>query len=185
MKKLYSLSNKEFKRLINIRFNNINDGLDNFSNGILECTDDSLSFKDKENRFLKFFQDALSLNSNYLIIDFYLKNLNAEEILNLLDSLDHDNKIILLQELKNLKDDSIYFTLTDCKLMDFITILNTRALFFCTIYFKNFPFTIWGNYDLKFPVFFSDINNLNIYKDLSNKHGLSINLINIKEEGIV
>ena len=185
METLRPISNKDFKELINIRFNNINDGLNAFSNGVLECVDDTLSFKEKENRFLNFFQDALSLNSNYLIVDFYLKNLNAKEILNLLDSLDHDNKLILLQELKNLKDDYIYFTLTDNNLLNFITILNTRALFFCTIYFKGFPFTIWGNYDLKFPVFFSDINILNIYKDLANKYDLSINLINIKKEGII
>lgn len=185
MENLHPLSDKDFKELIKIRFNNINDGFNMFSNGVLECVDDTLSFKAKEERFFKFFQQAFSLNSNHLIVDFYLKNLNAEETLNLLESLDHDNKIILLQELKNLKDDSIYFTLTDNNLLDFITILNTRALFFCTIYFKHFPFTIWGNYDLKFPVFFSNINILNQYKDLANKHGLSINLINIKKEGII
>ena len=66
--------------------------------------------------------------------------------------------------------------------MDFITILNTRALFFSTIYLNTFPFTIWGNYDLKFPVFFSDINTLNIYKNLAEKNGLSINSINIKRK---
>ena len=182
MEKLYPLSAEDFKNIIDIRFNNINDGLNNFSNGILECTDDSLSFKDKENKFLNFFQDAFLLNSNYLIIDFYLKNLDAEEILNLLNALDYNNKIILLNELKNLKDDSIYFTLEDSKLLDFITTLNTQSLFFCTTYFKRFPFTFWGNYNLKFPVFFSDINHLNIYKNLANKHGLSINSINIKRK---
>lgn len=182
MEKLYPLSAEDFKNIIDIRFNNINDGLNNFSNGILECTDDSLSFKDKENKFLNFFQDAFLLNSNYLIIDFYLKNLDAEEILNLLNALDYNNKIILLNELKNLKDDSIYFTLEDSKLLDFITTLNTQSLFFCTTYFKRFPFTIWGNYNLKFPVFFSDVNHLNIYINLANKHGLNINLINIKRK---
>ena len=182
MNNLYPISKENFKKLINIRFNNISDGLDNFSNGILECNDKLLSFTEKENRFLKFFKDTLLLNSGHIIIDFYLKNLNGEEILHLLEALDHNNKIILLQELKNLKDDSVYFTLDNDNLMDFITILNTRALFFCTIYLNTFPFTIWGNYDLKFPVFFSDINTLNIYKNLSEKNGLSINSINIKRK---
>ncbi|SCK03989.1 Uncharacterised protein [uncultured Clostridium sp.] len=185
MENLKPLSDKDFKELITIRFNNISDGFNMFSNGILECVDHTLSLNAKEHRFLRFFRDALLLNSNHLIVDFYLKNLSSEEILNLLDSLDHNNKIILIQELKNLKDDSIYFTLTDNNLLDFITILNTRALFFCTLYFNHFPFTIWGNYDLKFPVFFSDINILNQYKDLAKKHGLSINLINMKKEGII
>lgn len=182
MKNLYPLSNKAFNELIDIRFNNINEGFNNFNNGILECTDNTLSFEEKENRFLNFFKDALNLNSNYLIIDFYLKDLNGKELLNLLDSLEYDNKVLLLEELKKLKDKSTYFSLTNYKLIELITILNTRALFFCTVYFKNIPFTIWGNYNLNFPVFFNDIKHLDIYINLATKHGLTITSINIKKE---
>lgn len=180
MKNLYTLSNEDFNNLINIKFNNINDGFNNFNNGILQCFDDSLSFLEKEKKFISFFQDALLINSSYTIIDFYLRNLDSHEILNLLEALNYDNKVILLNELKNLKTDSVYFSLEDEELMDFITILNTRSLFFCTVYFKNIPFTIWGNYDLKFPIFFDNIETLNIYRNLANKHGLTINSITLK-----
>lgn len=180
MKNLYALSNKDFTNLINIKFNNINDGFNNFNNGILQCLDDSLSFSEKEERFLNFFREALLINSSYTIIDFYLRNLDGHEILNLLESLNYDNKVILLNELKIFKNDSVYFSIEDVDLMDFITILNTRSLFFCTAYFKNIPFTIWGNYDLKFPVFFDNIETLNIYSNLANKHGLTIDSINLK-----
>ena len=181
MKTLSTISNNDFKSLITIRFNNISEGLENFSNGILEPSDISLSFEENQNKFLNFFRKSLSANDNYVIIDFYLKNLSPEEILTLLNSLDKNNKIILLQELKNLKTDSIYFSLDCNSLMDFITILNTQNLFFCTVYFKEHPLTIWGNYDLKFPVFFNDIDSLNIYKEIATTCGLAINSIVIKK----
>ena len=137
MENLHPISDKDFKELIKIRFNNISDGFNTFSNGILECVDDTLSFKAKEERFLKFFQQALSLNSNHLIVDFYLKNLSSEEILNLLDSLDHNNKIILLQELKNLKDWQKDNNMTDEQyndMKDFVE-LNTKT--YSEVYFSQ------------------------------------------------
>lgn len=180
MKNLCPLSNIEFNNLINIKFNNITDGLNSFNSGILEPINTSLSFEENEVNFMNFFKKALIANDNYAVIDFYINNLTPEEILILINALDYTNKLLLIQELKNLRSNSIYFSLDNDKLMDFITILNTSSLFFCTVYFKNLPFTIWGNYDLKFPVFFNDIETFNFYKELAITCGLTINSIILK-----
>ena len=81
--------------------------------------------------------------------------------------IDNINK----QEIK-----SVYFELHNKDLMSFIT----RELFFCTIYFMEKPMTIWGNYNLSFPMFFEENNMLEIYRDLAKKHNLDVRGIVLK-----
>ena len=51
---LKSISEDEFKNKIKIRFNNILDGFDRYSNGLLEYNGDNDSFKIKEGCFINF-----------------------------------------------------------------------------------------------------------------------------------
>ncbi|MCX0362129.1 hypothetical protein LI034_14070 [Clostridium perfringens] len=176
---LKSISEDEFKNKIKIRFNNILDGFDRYSNGLLEYNGDNDSFKIKEECFINFFNEALELNKGKVIIDLYIKNLEDESLARLLERLDERDKNILIdinkQEIK-----SVYFELDNKDLMSFITRLNTRELFFCTIYFMEKPMTIWGNYNLSFPMFFEGNNMLDIYRDLAKKHNLDVRGIVLK-----
>lgn len=177
---LKSISEDEFKNKIKIRFNNILDGFDRYSNGLLEYNGDNDSFKIKEGCFINFFNEALELNKGKVIIDLYIKNLEDESLARLLEGLDERDKNILIDNINKQEIKSVYFELHNKDLMSFITRLNTRELFFCTIYFMEKPMTIWGNYNLSFPMFFEGNNMLEIYRDLAKKHNLDVRGIVLK-----
>ncbi|HGD0575006.1 TPA: hypothetical protein ACG7AG_002017, partial [Clostridium perfringens] len=135
---LKSISEDKFKNKIKIRFNNILDGFDRYSNGLLEYNGDNDSFKIKEECFINFFNEALELNKGKVIIDLYIKDLENESLARLLEGLDERDKNILIDINKH-EIKSVYFELHNKDLMSFITRLNTRELFFCTIYFMEKP----------------------------------------------
>ena len=177
---LKSISEDEFKNKIKMRFNNILDGFDRYSNGLLEYNGDNDSFKIKEGCFINFFNEALELNKGKVIIDLYIKDLENESLARLLEVLDERDKNILIDNINKQEIKSVYFELHNKDLMSFITRLNTRELFFCTIYFMEKPMTIWGNYNLSFPMFFEENNMLEIYRDLAKKHNLDVRGIVLK-----
>lgn len=177
MSLLQEISIDHFKNVVNIRFNNILNGFDLYSNGILEHCDSSASILEKDLSFKGFFKEALKSNNNRTIVDFYIKNLTVDEINILMDSLELNHTDTLVNHINNGPYNSVYFNLDSEDLMDFITTLNCKALLFSTVYFTDLPMTIWGNYDYKFPVFFETEEVLNHYKKIAAKHHLSINSI--------
>lgn len=177
---LKSISEEEFKKRVNIRFNNILDGFDKYSNGLLEHRDTSESFEEKEEDFISFFKEALKFNKGKIIVDFYIKNLEDESKEKLLGGLGEKDKEILIRNINNREIKSVYFELENEELISFITRLNTRELFFCTVYFTENPMTIWGNYNLSFPMFFKEKYILETYKGLAKKHNLDVRGIVLK-----
>lgn len=169
---LNSVPKKEMLTYNSLIFNNILIGFNNFHNGILCCIDNSLSFKDKENLFINFFNDLLN-TSEGLITDYHVNNLNTEGITiikNNLSSID----INILES--NLSNNSLYFKIEAEPVMNYITKLSTRELCFCTIYTKNKPISIWGNYNFRFPIFFEKESYINYYINLAKKHNLDIEI---------
>ncbi len=67
-----------------------------------------------------------------------------------------------------LQGDTIYFRLTK-DIIPFITRLSTREVLFCTVYFTKYPFTIWGNYNKKFPCFYKADKVLDLYTDIAKE----------------
>ncbi|MPQ45186.1 hypothetical protein, partial [Clostridium tarantellae] len=130
---LKPIKNEEFKSKVKIKCNNILNALDTYSNGLLEYVGNEKSFDIKEKYFLEFLEEVFNINNNSALVDFYLKDLNGEQLLNLLNYLEDKYKIILLENLKNLKNDTIYFKIDSKDLIFFITKLNTKNLFFCTL----------------------------------------------------
>lgn len=55
------------------------------------------------------------------------------------------------------------------KKIHFVTILCTREIFFSTFYSTKYPCTIWGNYDMRLPVFFSSGEYVENYKTLAKE----------------
>lgn len=179
-KLLKSISEEEFKDRVKIRFNNILDGLDLYSNGTLEDKNTDESFENVESSFIGFFEDALDLNEE-VVIDFYIKKLDEESKVRLLKFLEGEDREILkrhIDEMDNMK--SVYFTLDSKELMRFITRLNTKELFFCTVYFEKYEMTIWGNYKLSFPVFFKEESVLKKYEKIAKNNNLEIREVVIR-----
>lgn len=174
MKQLFkNVKEDEFKDKVSIRFKGILEGFNKYPNKIIEVSKEfNGTLEEREELFLNFFREALKLNNNEVIVDLYIKDLDLKGKERLLESLNYKDREILNSLLKRDNIESVYFEIKDNEAIDFITRLNTRELFFSTIYFFNKPFTVWGNYGMKFPVFFKEEKILKLYEELLKKYNL-------------
>jgi hypothetical protein len=157
---LYPISEELFKDKVIIRFENINDGFDRFESIMLE----SLITHNTEEGIVTFLDMAIQLNGeDNSYVDFYLSRLDKEARDNLLALLNDEDKEVFKRIIREVQDDTIYFRLSR-EVIPFITRLSTRELFFCTFYFTKYPCTIWGNYNMNFPVFFNNKEDIEKYK---------------------
>lgn len=168
-----SISEKEFKNKVSIKVNNILEGFDRYNSGLLEYKDEE-NFSEKEKAFINFFNDALRINDGEAIIDLYIKELSDENKEILLNSLDKKDRELLKSSLEENELKSVYFEVESKEIISLITRLNTRELFFCTVYFINKPITIWGNYGLSFPMLFNEKAIFDIYENLAKKNNLEV-----------
>lgn len=154
-------------------FDNILIGFNNFPNGILCAKNNSLSLCEKENLFINFFNDLFD-NSMNIFTDYYVNNLNEDGIKIIKNNLNTCDFNILKANINNNSD---YFKIPNKTVINYITKLSTRELCFCTIYTDTKPISIWGNYNFKFPIFFSDRSLIDYYLKLANTHGLVIDSV--------
>lgn len=170
---LEPISEKIFKEKVTIRFNNINEGFNKFQSCMLES-------KHKENseaELILFMEKAFQLNGeDNSYVDFYYSRLGENQKENLFNLLDSEDKEILKRHVDEVEDETIFFRLSK-EILPFITRLSTREILFCTVYFTKFPCTIWGNYNIKFPIFFNDETVVEKYKELVVQCGIEMNII--------
>ncbi|WP_346928138.1 hypothetical protein [Clostridium sp.] len=167
---LYPVDKENFKELVKIRFNNINEGFNNFKSAMLE----SETLEEAEKNIIKFMEEAIILNGeDNSYVDLYFSTLEKEDKERLIGLLEEKDKETM-ESIKDILDkDTIYFRLTK-DIIPFITRLSTREVLFCTIYFTKYPLTIWGNYNKKFPCFFNDDKILGLYSDISKSYSIKI-----------
>ncbi|GAA0179813.1 hypothetical protein SH2C18_26230 [Clostridium sediminicola] len=192
-KLLKSITIEEFNSIKKISITNIQEGFNNYTHGILDVHDSSLSINEQdessrliynnnlkyENRFINFMKKIYTINKKKpIIVDFYLNNIDNEGILRVLSHLEHDDKLTFINHVRNIKTHSVYFLIEDKELIPFMTRLSTRELHFCTFHFTEKPITIWGNYNLSFPVFFKNNEDVNFYDSIARKNDLFIRDIN-------
>ena len=145
-----SISEEMFKEKVVIRFDNINEGFNRFTNFMLE----SKCEENCEAELIEFLKKALKLNGDdNSYVDFYFSRLDVNSKQKLFDLLDAEDKKILERYDREVKEEKIYFRLND-EILPFLARLCTREILFCTFYYTKFPCTIWGNYNMKFPIFF-------------------------------
>lgn len=162
------ISNNEFNLKVDVKFNNILEGYNKYK--VVEL------FYNEQSKYVEcLYIDLLKIFFNKdksLIIDFYKKNLNIESI-NYIKSNITLEESILLDEILNTGDkETIYFEINDEKYLDLLTKLNTRELFFITFYFYKSNITIWGNYNMKFPLFYKDIYEAEYYLNIAKNKNL-------------
>lgn len=168
---LVPISEELFKEKVKIRFNNIDEGFNRFENYILKSEGGESEEKD-EQKFIEFIEKALYLNGNdNSYVDFYLSKLDEEAKNNIFKLLDEADKTILKKYIYYIGEETIYFQLQK-EAIPFITRLCTREILFSTFYFTKFPCTIWGNYNMRFPIFFDNKDNVDKYKKVSKECGL-------------
>ena len=168
-----AIDEEEFKKCVHIRFNNISNGFNNYSNGILEA-EQNISIEEAEGRIIRFFERILELNGEEnSFIDFYYGQLSKEDKKRLKELLTTED-LEFINAIEHCKfEESIYFYLSK-EMIPFITRLCTREVLFSTFYFTKIPCTIWGNYSIKFPCFFKDEHGMKSYIELSEECGLHI-----------
>lgn len=172
MEALLELSKGDFKKQVTIQFDSIVEGFNNYQNNLITptSTKDLVSCEKDIGGFIK---ALYNLNENRLVVDFYLSRLSDIEFKSLFDSLNNEDKNIL-EKIKNKEFKSNYFEVIDESIIDFLVRLCTRELFFITFYFEKYPLTLWGNYDFKFPMFYINEEDINIYLPLIEKYKLKI-----------
>ena len=90
---LIPISNKEFKEKVTIRFDNINDGFNNYCHNIMEGS---------EEQFIDFINKAFELNgAENSYVDFYYNVLNDEDKKKLKELINDEDKILLEEFEKN------------------------------------------------------------------------------------
>lgn len=164
------ISRGDFENLIKIKFNNILDGFNEYN--YIELYSNKNERKEAELDFIKAIEMFFDLNQGFLIIDFYKKNLNNESINFIKRNLDYEDIKIFDELLKLVNEQSIYYKLENKKYINLLTKLCTRELFFITFYFYKFPCTLWGNYNMKFPLFYNDSDNISNYINIAKINDL-------------
>lgn len=167
---LISVNENDFKDKVNIRFNSITEGINRFDNKTLE-SNDSNNF---EEGIINFLQEALKLNGvENSYIDFYYNVLEEGAKIRFKELLNSEDKEFIEKfECKN-SEGGIYYNLT-LESIPFIARITTNEVLFSTIYFTKEPFTIWGNYNKKFPVFYKDKDVYDKYKNIAESFNLKI-----------
>ena len=167
---LISVNENDFKEKVNIRFNNITEGINRFESKTLE-SDNSYNF---EKSIIDFLQEAVKLNGvENSYVDFYYNVLEKGEKMRFKELLNcEDKKFIEKFESEN-SEGGIYYNLT-LESIPFIARITTREVLFSTIYFTKEPFTIWGNYNQKFPVFYKERGVHDKYENIAKSLKLKI-----------
>lgn len=169
---LTPISTETFNDLITVKFSNILDGFDKFINCSL--TPLKTDNENNEKLFIDFITEIFHENNNECIIDLYLCNISPEDKARLASLLDEDDRSMLELIDIDYKFKTVYFKLTNEKLIPLITRLSTRELFFTTFYFYKKPITIWGNYNFNFPCFFEKMEDKKFYEFLASSFVLSL-----------
>lgn len=151
---LSKLTKKEYYKLLEISsienivslggiyIENIQIGFERYHCNMLEGTKEELYQEINE-----FYVQNGSENS---FVDFYYGKLSKEERNNLKECLS-DEAISILNMYEYLKEP--VFLALDSKLLYLTAELNAKELLFCTYYFCKYPCTVWGNYNLSYPMF--------------------------------
>jgi hypothetical protein len=155
-------SQQEFRAAVEIRFNNINEGFSNYKNSML-CSESN-----SEQSFINFIEKAYELNGEEdCYVDFYFNRLQQEERLRLEQLICIEDKVVLEKLKLEISAETVYFKFTK-EVIPFLTRLSTQEVLFSTFYFTKYHCTIWGNYNMKFPMFFNDIDTMEIYKKMAS-----------------
>lgn len=186
---LEAIDKVTFINEVNVRAMNIDGYFKRFKNGILTLHHKKLTveeenafkeevisknFKGIEEAYINFIKQCFTFNKGKLVIDFYVNRLDSEAISKIVEVLDEKEQKEFLELIENIDEDKIYFKVVNEDILDIIVKLNTRNMFFTTFYFLENELTLWGNYDLKFPMFFKEYDVLEGYKEIAKKSELNI-----------
>jgi hypothetical protein len=196
---LEEFSDTELKEKVKefiITHENVEEAYEKYNYGFLDTFDHCLSeeeagnllssFTDhnlkKEQKFIQFMKLAYELNDNEpIIINMPFHEIESTYILYILNMLDYADRVAFIEQIRRIETQNSYHKINYCELLELYTKLATRELYFPIFHFTKLPMIIVGNFDLSFPIFCSDKENVNKYKNTAEKCGLFIRDIVIKD----
>jgi hypothetical protein len=184
------INKEEFDELIEIKvIDSVDEGFETYVSGILDVRESAPTEEELgsipfgviedynilyEERFIQFIrrvQDENRGERNF--VDCYLKEAHSGGLLTALELLDYKDKLVFLELLRKGIDDNPYLELND-KIVELMLKLSTREILFTTMFYRERPITIWGNYDMAFPVFFKSEEDKEYYSEIARECGLYI-----------
>lgn len=176
------ISKIEFDKKVKVKVKSVNSGFCNYKFIFMKAKD-NLGYKDFkveneiffdfEKRFILTIKELFHL-SNEMIFDFYVEYINNEVKNSICANLDVSEKRIFLEMLKYADSNNRYFSTNDKEELELLIKLCTRELFFITFYFIEPDITIWGNYNMKFPIFLSNNDEKKLCEKIINENNLEV-----------
>lgn len=157
------LSKEEFQKTGAIYSDKLKDAMAAYESAVFATADPQYM-----KRFLK---RVLDENVESAYADFYYPVLEPEQKNAFADGLSDKEKELLASF--EVKSSHIFYSL-DEESMEFLFGITARNWLFSTFYYTNKKLTVWGNYNLQFPVFCEDQQTLEYYIALARECGLEI-----------
>ncbi|MGL4991853.1 MAG: hypothetical protein ACRC57_11930 [Sarcina sp.] len=176
------ISEIEFDKKVNVKVKNINYGFYNYEYIFMKAKEElgykdfkvkNKKFFDFENRFISVIKEIYDL-SNEMIFDFYVEYINNEVKNSICENLDIYEKKIFLEMLDSVDSNNRYFSTNNKNELELLIKLCTRELFFITFYFIEPDITIWGNYNMKLPIFLLNNDDKKICEKVISQNNLEI-----------
>lgn len=123
-----------------------------------------------ESDMLVFIRRLYSVNEGAVFADFYYPALDAQSQERFRACLNGPQ--LKMAEAFQASDGQVYYPLEEERMLDFLVVATARNWLFSTFYFADKKAMLWGNYDLKFPIFCEDEANLQEYMELAKVYGL-------------
>lgn len=191
MENIFSpIGKDEFEELVELKVvDSVDEGFEKYVSGILDVRESAPTEKELESipfgviedynilyeeKFINFIRRVQEENRGERnFVDCYLKEAHSGGILTALELLDYKDKLVFLELLRKGIDDNPYLELND-RILELMLKLSTREILFTTMFYRKRPITIWGNYDMAFPVFFKSEEDKAYYSELARECGLYI-----------
>lgn len=138
-----SLENLKKKDVIYI--DNIQEGFNKYPNLMLEGTEEYV------NNAIRKLATENGYENSYA--DFYYGRLDEEEK-NIVKAALNEKEIMIIESLELSSED--IFVRLNSELLEILLKLTANEILFSSFYFTKYPCLVWGNYDMKYPVFFKD-----------------------------
>lgn len=156
------ISDQEFLHKNLLHISNVEEGFRKYEYAILSGT---------EENYKEFIECAVSMNGvDNSYFDCYYGRLEE-------DSKEKFRRGLTAAEREELADmertQTIYYPLTQ-EAIPVISKVTARELLFSTFYFGKYLCTLWGNYGLRYPIFFKDKETRKIYENAARACGLEI-----------
>lgn len=157
------VSSSKFNYLVKVKFNNILDGFNKYK--YIELQSEKNNKKLIEKDFIKAIEEFYEISKGHLIIDFYKERLDENSISFIKENIDKEDIIYFEKLLSIAKENENFYYVNNKEILRLLIKLCTRELYFVTFYFYSHDVTLWGNYNLKFPLFYD--NDIEITKYIS------------------